>query len=111
METQASRAQTALITGASSGIGLDLAHLCAAHGNNVVLVARSGEKLGELAGELEGKHHIRAFVLPIDLADPGAPDELYHVLEEQGITIDILINNAGFGTHGRFAESDLAGQM
>src|SRR2546423_6004428 len=102
---------TALITGASSGIGLDLARLVAADGNNVVLVARSGDKLAELAAELESKHHIRAFVAPIDLADPGAPEELYHVLEEQGIAIDILINNAGFGTHGPFAEADLAAQM
>jgi short-subunit dehydrogenase len=102
---------TVLITGASSGIGLDLAHLCAADGNNLVLVARSGDKLGEVAAELESRHHIRAYAVPIDLADPGAPDELFHVLEEQGIAIDILINNAGFGTHGPFAESDLVGQM
>src|SRR5882762_7830888 len=94
--------QTALITGASSGIGLDLARLAAADGSNVVLVARSGDKLAELAAELEGKHHVRAFVAAIDLADPGAAEELYHVLEEHGIAIDILVNNAGFGTHGPF---------
>ncbi len=102
---------TALITGASSGIGLDLARLAAADGNNVVLVARSGEKLAELAAELENKHRVRAFVAPIDLADPGAPEELFHVLEEHEVAIDVLVNNAGFGTHGAFEQTDLAAQM
>ncbi len=103
--------RTALITGASSGIGRDLAHLFAADRYNVVLVARNGERLGELAGELESRHQISAVAVPIDLADPAAPEELSRLLEEQEIDIDVLVNNAGFGAHGAFARSDATEQM
>lgn len=95
-----------LITGASSGIGLDLAHLFAADGYNLVLVARSADKLGNLAAELKRKHKVEAFAVPIDLAEPAAPEELFRLLDEQGIFIDVVVNNAGFGTHGAFVESD-----
>ena len=103
--------QTALITGASSGIGLELARVFAAHGCSVILVARSAEALGELAAELRRAHKVDALAVPIDLADPAAPEELFRVLEEQGIGIDTLVNNAGFGTHGLFADSDLGAEM
>ena len=95
--------QTALITGASSGIGLDLAHLFAADGHDVVLVARSEGKLRELARELEAKHRVQAHVLVADLAKPDAPREVF----ERAPAVDILVNNAGFGTSGKFAETDL----
>jgi short-subunit dehydrogenase len=103
--------QTALITGASGGIGLDLAKLFAADGYNVILVARSADKLGLLASALKGQYNIDAVAVPIDLADPAAPEELFRLLEEQGIGVDVLVNNAGFGTHGPFAESDLMAEM
>lgn len=97
---------TALITGASGGIGLELARLFAADGYNLILVARNAEKLGLLAAALKGQYKIDAFAVPIDLADPASPEELYHLLDERGIGVDVLVNNAGFGTHGPFAESD-----
>lgn len=86
----------ALITGASGGIGLELARLFARDGHQVLLVARSGDKLRALAGELRGE------AIELDLADPAAPQEL---LRRTG-PVDFLVNNAGFGLHGRFTETD-----
>lgn len=102
---------TALVTGASSGIGLDLARLFAADGYNLILVARSADRLGEIAEALQAKHKIGAIAVPIDLADPAAPEELHRVLEEQGFPVDVLVNNAGFGTHGPFAGAELAAEL
>jgi uncharacterized protein len=99
--------QTALITGASSGIGLDLAHLFAEDGHDVVLVARSEDKLRELAKELEAKHGIRATVIVADLAKPHAPQQIFVVAPP----VDILVNNAGYGTSGKFAETDLRAEL
>jgi short-subunit dehydrogenase len=93
---------TALITGASSGIGAALARLCAAAGNDVVLVARRQSELEALAGALTREHGIAARVLSADLSDPAAPPAIF----EAAGTIDILINNAGFGRLGAFAETD-----
>jgi uncharacterized protein len=101
------RRDIALITGASGGIGEELAKLCAAHGYDLVLVARSEERLRKLAGDLIGKHGIRAVALPTDLADPAAPGWLCEELTAQGIEVDLLINNAGFGMRGPFAEMDV----
>ena len=92
---------TALITGPSSGIGLDLAHLFAADGHDVVLVARSEGKLRAVASELESKHHISARVIVADLARPDAPREVFAAAPP----VDVLVNNAGFGTSGPFAET------
>jgi short-subunit dehydrogenase len=103
--------QTALITGASSGIGRDLAELFAQGGDNVVLVARNADRLGEIAAELQTRFHVSAVAVPIDLSDPAAPEELYRLMEEQGIAIDTLVNNAGFGTNGPFAKSDPVEQL
>jgi uncharacterized protein len=97
--------KTALITGASGGIGLDFAHIFAEKGYNVVLVARSEDKLKALADELEGKHKIKASVMPMDLTDPQSPQALYDAL--QGTAIDVLVNNAGFASYGKFHELDL----
>jgi len=98
---------TALITGASSGIGLDLAHLFAQDGHDVVLVARSEDKLRELATELERKHKIAAHVIVADLTRPDAPQHIF----ERAPAIDILVNNAGFGTSGKFADADLRTEL
>ncbi len=99
--------QTALITGASNGIGLELAKIHAQKGGNVVLVARSGDKLAQLAYELESQYGIKAWVIAQDLAQPNAAQTIFETTEAQGITVDILINNAGFGGHGRFFEREL----
>jgi short-subunit dehydrogenase len=101
----------ALITGASGGIGLDLAHCLAEGGHNLILVARSADRLGQLAAEIQSRYHVGAVAVPIDLADPAAPDELYHLLDEQGLPVDVLVNNAGFGTHGPFDRADPAEQV
>ncbi|HYH07122.1 MAG TPA: SDR family oxidoreductase [Thermoanaerobaculia bacterium] len=103
--------QTALITGASSGIGLDLAHLFARDGHDVVLVARSQAKLQALAKELEAHHHITAHVVPADLSEEAAPRKLFETIRDRGLTIDVLVNNAGFGTGGAFADTDLKTEL
>ncbi len=99
--------QTALITGASSGIGYELSKLFAANGFNLVLVARRVEKLNQLAAGLIAAHGIQAAAYPVDLSDPAAPKVLFAALEQQGLKVDVLVNNAGFGVHGAFAELDL----
>lgn len=100
--------QTALITGASNGIGLELAKIHAKKGGDVVLVARSQEKLEQLAQELTAEYDVKAWVIAQDLSEPNAAQVIFAQTEAQGITVDILINNAGFGGHGRFFERDLA---
>ena len=102
---------TALITGASGGIGYELAKLFAADGHNLVLVARSAGKLNDLAAELTRAHSVAVTVLPADLSDPAAPAEIFAQLQAQGLTIDFLVNNAGFGATGLFAQADLTEQL
>jgi uncharacterized protein len=94
---------TALITGASGGIGEALARLIAAGGANVVLVARSADRLAALADELSRTHRVTAAVIAQDLAAPDAADAITRQLAEKRLTIDILVNNAGFGVFGFFA--------
>lgn len=94
-----------LITGASGGLGEEFARLAAADGNDLVLVARSKEKLETLGEELEAKHTIRVTVLPHDLSTPDAVETLIAELKEKNIEPDILINNAGFGAYGLFHET------
>jgi uncharacterized protein len=96
----------ALITGASSGIGLELARILAHHGHDVVLVARQEGKLRALAAELTG-HGVRAEAVAADLAVPGAAAALVARVRSLGIDVDVLVNNAGFGHYGRFAETSL----
>lgn len=98
--------KTALITGASSGIGYELAKVHAEKGDNLVLVARSNDKLDELKKELEEKHKVQVYTIGKDLSLQGAAGQVYDELEQQHISIDYLINNAGFGDIGLFAESD-----
>ena len=102
---------TALITGASSGIGYELAKLFARDGSNLVLVARSGDKLAQLAAELERAYKIRAIVIAADLALPGGPDQVFTATQKAGIDIDVLVNNAGFGQFGFYAETNLQEEL
>lgn len=97
--------ETALVTGASGGIGEEFARLLAANGIHVVLLARSGDKLAALAAELSRAHSITAAVLAQDLAAPDAVDRVDAELRARGTEVDILINNAGFATYGPFIET------
>jgi short-subunit dehydrogenase len=98
--------KTALVTGASAGLGAEFARLFAADGHDVVLVARRREKLAALARELEAKHGVRATVIGLDLTRPEAPPALVKELEARDIALEFLVNNAGFGTTGAFVEAD-----
>jgi short-subunit dehydrogenase len=102
---------TTLITGASSGIGEAFARKLASLGRNVFLVARSEEKLIALCNELGRTNSVRAQYLPLDLSKPDVPAKLFAETEKRGLTIDLLINNAGFGAMGDFAQLDLARQL
>jgi short-subunit dehydrogenase len=98
--------RTALITGASSGIGLELAHLFARDGYRLVLVARGRSALRELGDDLQTRYHIPVRISPKDLAHPASPGELLSELQEAGIVLDVLVNNAGFGVGGAFLNTD-----
>ncbi|MEO8572413.1 MAG: SDR family oxidoreductase [Pyrinomonadaceae bacterium] len=100
-----------LITGASSGIGEAFARRLAAEKHNLVLVARSGEKLKELCGELTAKHQITCQYFAIDLLEFEADVQLFDETEKNGLEIDWLINNAGFGSSGDFANLDLEKEL
>src|SRR6476620_2833191 len=97
---------TALITGASSGIGAALARELAGRGHGVTLVARGEDKLRALADELSAKHGVRTEVVGCDVTDPAARDRLAEAVEAAGLRVDVLANNAGFGTYKPFAEVD-----
>lgn len=94
--------KTALITGASSGIGESFARALAPKGMNLVLVARSANKLQRLAEELHDRYHVRAEIVPIDLSVEKAGFSVYEQTRKMNVEIDLLINNAGFSTHGKF---------
>jgi len=102
---------TVFITGASSGIGYELAHIFAQQGHALVLTARRRDRLEALAAPLRTEHNVSVTVLPKDLAKPGAPEELHAELQRLGIDVDILVNNAGFGLYGFFADSALSEQL
>ncbi|MGO9863140.1 MAG: SDR family NAD(P)-dependent oxidoreductase [Terriglobales bacterium] len=99
--------KTALITGASYGIGLELARIFAREGYNLVLVARSADKLRQLAAELEKAHGTHSLILAADLTHPGSSAYLLDQTTHAGIQVDVLVNNAGFGQFGFFVENDL----
>ncbi len=107
--SRSSESLTALITGASGGIGYDLARLFARDGYNLVLVARSREKLLKQAEELRtlGKEKINVTVISRDLADLEAPEDIFDATERAKIDVDVLVNNAGFGTKSEFVKSSL----
>lgn len=102
------RNRVALITGASSGIGLELARLFARDGHGVVLVARREDRLKELAAELTHRHNVQASVIAADLADPSAPPEVARQVAAAGLEVRFLVNNAGFGLAGEFARTDIS---
>ncbi|MFE2109084.1 SDR family NAD(P)-dependent oxidoreductase [Kitasatospora sp. NPDC059463] len=99
-------ATTALITGASSGLGAEFARQLAARGHDLVLVARSADRLHDLAGRLGESHGITAHVLVQDLAAPDAARRIGAELADRGLGVDLLVNNAGFGTCGPFETID-----
>ncbi len=100
-----------LITGASSGIGLELAKVFAAHGHALALVARSADTLEGVARQLETHHSIRALAVVADLSAPGAPDYVFDRVGNAGLRVDVLVNNAGSGLGGAFAATDLATEL
>lgn len=96
----------ALITGASGGIGMELARIHAARGNDLVIVARSTNKLTRLKTELETQYTVEVMAISKDLGKREAPEEIYRELQQQEIQVEYLINNAGFGDYGLFFETD-----
>jgi len=105
-----SASTAALVTGASSGIGADLARDLAGRGHHVVLVARRADRLEALATELRDAHGVRAETVACDLTDPEATAALPGRVEALGLTVDILINNAGYGSAGQFVDLDKASE-
>lgn len=100
--------KTALITGASSGIGKEFAHALAARGMSLILVARAEDVLKALASEIAERHHVSTCVIPTDLSRANASTEIEAEVNKRGMTVDLLINNAGFMTHGQFESIDAA---
>jgi len=98
---------TTLITGASAGIGLELSKLFAADHYDLILLARREDKLLQLKKELEQRFSIQAHLIVKDLSVPQSANEVFTTVQEQGLPVDYLINNAGFGHLGEFAETDL----
>lgn len=97
----------AVITGASAGIGAEFARRLARDNRNLVLVARSADALARLAAELEAAHRIQAHAVPLDLTEREAPRRLFDETARRGLHIDLLINNAGFGSLGDFTRFDI----
>jgi short-subunit dehydrogenase len=107
----ASTKKTALITGASSGFGLEFAKLFAKDGYDVVLVSRNPERLAEVAMDLKVEHGVRTVILEKDLSVPGSAKQLYDEVLASHITVDVLVNNAGVSERGFFHETDMAKEL
>ncbi len=108
------KAKTALITGASSGIGYELAKLFARDRYSLVLVARGADKLKQVSTELQGQFGIKVHTIPLHLADAASPQLLFDQTQSEGVVVDVLVNNAGYGAYGEFAtmaEVDILGQI
>lgn len=103
--------KTALITGASGGLGLSFVNLFASDGYDLVLVARNGARLEEIKKDIEEKYGIRVTVIAKDLCSPDGPQEVYEATQNEGINVDVLVNNAGFGDFGEFYKSDISKQI
>src|SRR2546428_143386 len=110
-EAQSDKRRTALITGASSGIGYELAKQFAKNHHDLILVARNLQVLHKLADDLANQYSISAWTLAKDLANPTSPSEIFEELEKQSIKVDYLVNNAGFGLQGFFWELDAQSQQ
>lgn len=100
------RHTTVLVTGASAGLGVEFSHRFAARGADLVLVARRVDRLETLAAELRSKYDVEVTVLPADLATTGVGQRLKEQLDDKGIRIGSVVNNAGFGSHGAFVDAD-----
>lgn len=100
--------KTALVTGASSGIGKAFAHALAARGMSLILVSRATEILNTLASEIRERHHVQVEVIATDLSQPEAATQIGKTVTDLGLTVNLLINNAGFMTYGPFEEIDPA---
>jgi uncharacterized protein len=106
-----SSTKTAVVTGASAGLGEHFARLFAQDRHDVVLIARRRDRLDQLAAELHQRHGVQTTVIAADLSDPKASLHVHEELTRAGIEVEFLVNNAGFGTSGAFAESELARQL
>ncbi len=102
---------TVLITGASTGIGYDLAHLFGESKANLILVARNEAKLDEMCADFKNKYSIEVQAIGMDLAQSGAAAKLVEEVNSRGLTVDYLVNNAGYGVYGNFNEEKLEPQM
>ncbi|RZJ31033.1 MAG: SDR family NAD(P)-dependent oxidoreductase [Flavobacterium sp.] len=105
METN--KGKTALITGATQGIGLELARCCAKDGYNIILVARHADELQKVATALSEQHQIEAVAMPADLMKPEEAFKLYEQVKASGVQVDVLINDAGQGVYGAFTGTDI----
>jgi short-subunit dehydrogenase len=103
--------ETCLITGASSGIGMELARCFAADKSNLILIARNTDALERLAAELREGCSIGVHVITADLSHPESPQRIFDEVKGRGMRVDVLVNNAGFGLHGSFAELPLQRQL
>src|SRR5579872_2730367 len=103
--------KTALITGATSGIGLALANVFAKHAFDLILTARNQEDLKKTADNLEQKFGVNIKIFAADLSKNETPQDLFNFCKSQNVNLDVLINNAGFGTYGKFNESNLEQQL
>jgi hypothetical protein len=103
--------QTALVTGASMGIGVELARCFATAGYDLILTARSAEALDRIAAEFSARYKVKAVAIPCDLGAIGAGEKLAAQIAERGLTVDVLVNNAGYGVAGAYAGSDRAEEL
>src|SRR3954454_24106763 len=95
---------TCLVTGASSGIGAEIARELARRGHGVTLMARREDRLRELAAELQKAHGVRAEIVACDVSDEKARERAAQEIETRGLAVEVLVNNAGFGSAGRFQD-------
>jgi uncharacterized protein len=102
---------TALITGASAGLGLEFARLFAADKHDLVLIARRKDRLDALAAELSKAHAVQVHVIAADLMDAASPQKIVDEVKQKGLQVDFLVNNAGFGSNGAFTELELAKEL
>jgi len=104
-------AQYALITGASRGIGFELAKQFANEGKNLIIVARDKDKLEQVRTEIEATYKTKVLAMSKDLSDPRAPLEIFSQVKNEGAGVDVLVNNAGFGIVGNFLKTDLQQEL